>query len=373
MFELFQPNLYKIWWDLYPSSSRRPPRLYTAATYELYTLIQELLRKGANIDEAYQHGNTSLQYAARNGNVKVMELLLELGADVNAPGSRDGGRALWHAAASGSDRAVQILIDKGAEIDAIPYEEGEGTSDESALVTACENGHLSTARLLLAAGADVNAAAKKNDATSELIISKYSDLDDKLSVRSRGVFYSPTGRGVDALQATVARSGPGLNGSMDSSFEEIISFLLAEGACVNAIGGVYGTALQAAAFHGSSPFVQLLLESGADVNIQGGYCGNALQAAAWKGHSSCVQLLLDHGANVNIGSGLLGSPLQAALCAHQGAGTLARQFLEAGAVPQVDSRLRDRLERVQNGDYDLEYDMNLTYTDCPYNTTRSNE
>ena len=45
--------------------------------------------------------------------------------------------------------------------------------------------------------------------------------------------------------------------------------------------------------------VQLLLEKGADVNAQGGYYGNALQAASYEGNEKVVQLLLKKGADVN--------------------------------------------------------------------------
>jgi ankyrin repeat protein len=45
--------------------------------------------------------------------------------------------------------------------------------------------------------------------------------------------------------------------------------------------------------------VTLLLEKGADVNAQGGHYGNALQAASGGGHDSIVTLLLEKGADVN--------------------------------------------------------------------------
>ena len=57
-----------------------------------------------------------------------------------------------------------------------------------------------------------------------------------------------------------------------------------------------------------------LLEHGADVNAQGGPYGNALQAACSKGHDNIVQILLEHGADVHIQSedGLFVTALQAA-------------------------------------------------------------
>ncbi|CUS14579.1 unnamed protein product, partial [Tuber aestivum] len=65
---------------------------------------------------------------------------------------------------------------------------------------------------------------------------------------------------------------------------------------LNAQGGHFGNALQAAAQKGSEPIVRLLLERGADVNAQGGEYGNALQAAKEFSHESIAQLLITHGA-----------------------------------------------------------------------------
>jgi ankyrin repeat protein len=58
---------------------------------------------------------------------------------------------------------------------------------------------------------------------------------------------------------------------------------MAERAGVNAQGGRYGSALQAASSRGYRDVVQLLLDKGADVNAQGGYYDNALQAASSRG------------------------------------------------------------------------------------------
>ena len=45
--------------------------------------------------------------------------------------------------------------------------------------------------------------------------------------------------------------------------------------------------------------VRLLLDKGAKVNAQGGCYSNALQAASSKGHKAVVRLLLDKGAEVD--------------------------------------------------------------------------
>jgi ankyrin repeat protein len=45
--------------------------------------------------------------------------------------------------------------------------------------------------------------------------------------------------------------------------------------------------------------VKLLHDEAADVNARGGYYGNALQAASGEGHEQMVEPLLEKGANVN--------------------------------------------------------------------------
>jgi hypothetical protein len=91
-----------------------------------------------------------------------------------------------------------------------------------------------------------------------------------------------------------------------------VRLLLEKEADVNAQGGFYGNALQAASRIGNEKIVQLLLEKGADVNAQGGRDGNALYAASSQGYKKIVKFLLEKGANVNAKGGYYGNPLQAA-------------------------------------------------------------
>jgi len=76
----------------------------------------------------------------------------------------------------------------------------------------------------------------------------------------------------------------------------IITFLLIKGAQVNAVGGKYGTALQAAAYH-HVKFVEVLLKYKADPNIKNGKFGSALKAAQQKKLYRTVKLLKQYGAD----------------------------------------------------------------------------
>ncbi|WDK23171.1 hypothetical protein CGRA01v4_14463 [Colletotrichum graminicola] len=79
--------------------------------------------------------------------------------------------------------------------------------------------------------------------------------------------------------------------------------VLKNGADVNAQGGRYGNALQAASAEGHTDIVHILINKGADVNAQGGRYGNALQAASQRGHTDIVHILINKGAEVNAQGG----------------------------------------------------------------------
>ncbi|KAH6714506.1 Pfs, NB-ARC and ankyrin domain protein [Leptodontidium sp. MPI-SDFR-AT-0119] len=106
--------------------------------------------------------------------------------------------------------------------------------------------------------------------------------------------------------------GNALQAASIGGHKEVVTLLLDKGADVNAQGGHYGNALQAASVAGYKKVVTLLLNKGANVNAQSGHYGNALQAALIRGHKEVVALLLDKGADVNAQGGYYGNALQAA-------------------------------------------------------------
>jgi ankyrin repeat protein len=123
--------------------------------------------------------------------------------------------------------------------------------------------------------------------------------------------------------------GNALQAASSGGHQEIVKLLLNKGADVNAQGGHNGNALQAASFRGHQEIVKLLLEKGADVNAQVGYFGNALQAASSGGHQEIVKLLLNKGADVNALVGYFGNALQAA--SFRGYQEIVKLLLDKGA------------------------------------------
>jgi ankyrin repeat protein len=118
-------------------------------------------------------------------------------------------------------------------------------------------------------------------------------------------------------------------------YQPIVELLLREGADVQAQGGDYGTALQAASYSGHQAIVELLLREGADVQAQGGGCGTALQAASTCGHQAIVELLLREGADIQAQAGDLGTALQAA--SYRGHQAIVELLLREGADIQAQA------------------------------------
>ena len=131
------------------------------------------------------------------------------------------------------------------------------------------------------------------------------------------------------INAKGGEYGHALQAAAYSGHLDIVTLLLKKGADINAEGGIYGHAFQAAAYSGHLDIVTHLLEKGANINANSGYYGHALQAAAYIGHLHIVTHLLEKGANINAKGGIYGHALQAA--AYSGHLDIFILLLETGA------------------------------------------
>lgn len=132
--------------------------------------------------------------------------------------------------------------------------------------------------------------------------------DDDSIGNARGRF----GRGANVYEQTGKHSNALHDASLQGNLDTV-RYLLDNSVDVNAQGGRYGTALQAASYHQANMLIlQHLLDHGANVNAQGGKYGTALQAASRIGNIHNVLFLLGKGAEVNAQGGEYGTALQAA-------------------------------------------------------------
>jgi uncharacterized protein len=97
--------------------------------------VERLLREGAEINAVKGEFKTSiLMEAAVRGNVGVMKLLIENGADVNMA-DKDGWTALMGATVQGHLESVKLLLERGAAVNA------KNHNGETALVMAAGMKH----------------------------------------------------------------------------------------------------------------------------------------------------------------------------------------------------------------------------------------
>lgn len=87
--------------------------------------LRFLLKRGAKVDAVNEVGYSLLHVAAQNGEIEIMQILLDAGADLELPDAH-GKTPLFHAAgpAPYSYDAVKFLIDCGAKINVRDKEHG---------------------------------------------------------------------------------------------------------------------------------------------------------------------------------------------------------------------------------------------------------
>jgi ankyrin repeat protein len=114
-----------------------------------------LIRAGANVSAANRAGATPMLLAAINGSAAMIEKLIVAGADPNAALTKTADTALMMTARTGKADAVRVLLDHSAQVNA-----KENWGDTTALMWAVSERHPAVVKLLIEHGADVNAKSK---------------------------------------------------------------------------------------------------------------------------------------------------------------------------------------------------------------------
>jgi ankyrin repeat protein len=275
----------------------------------------KLLDAGADPNRALLSGETAVMTAARAGHASVVELLLTRGANPNARGTRQQTALMW-AASQRHAETVEVLIKHGADVharseswkqlwqtvnaqhDAHPdqrvwIEEGGYTP----LLFAARVGDVASAKLLVAAGAEVN---EKTPAGKNAVLLAVQSILDYTYLPEP---YRPGGAGTLSPHVVPPSEGVAL-----------IEFLMEKGADPDAIDAGH-TALHEAILRHNEDAVRVLLAGGADPNIRvktespvrrsstdffydGPFVGaTPFWLAARFGQPNVMRLLIKHGAD----------------------------------------------------------------------------
>ena len=246
--------------------------LHWAGYWDEGDMAALLLDAGADANAMTDLGVTPLWTACENGSAQMTRILLEVGADPNAA-LLSGETLLMTATHSGSAAVIEQLLAAGADVNTA--EQGRG---QTALMWAVAQRHPDVVEALLAHQSDVHARSDvrtevvktspepwnpdyiidllQGGYTPLLFAARVGDLDSARLLVAAGADVNDTAPYGTSATVVAAHSGHG----------ELAAFLLEQGADPNAAGAGY-TALHAAILHKDDHLVAALLVRGADPNV----------------------------------------------------------------------------------------------------------
>ena len=283
--------------------------LYAAKSGNL-EMVERSLSNGANVNQADEKGRTPLYLAARYGYPEIVSRLLAAGAQVDSQTYDNGKTPLYIASGYGNLAVVKQLLAAGAQVSE-KKENGFRT-----LHNAAYYGHLHVVKQLLAAGAQVN--AKTNNYETPLHIAakrgKFSVVEQLLKEGARvnvknNESLTPLALAKDDhIRELLKRNGAKLDAANANSLLyaaksgnlEMVERSLSNGANVNQADEKGRTPLYLAARYGYPEIVSRLLAAGAQVDSQTYDNGKTpLYIASGYGNLAVVKQLLAAGAQVS--------------------------------------------------------------------------
>ena len=347
-------------------------------------ILERLIRAGADPNAPVSDtGDTALMIAARTGKVDAVKVLLDHGANVNAKETWGGTTALMWSVAELHPEVTKLLVDRGADANAkssfVPSASGRGFEGASAIVPkpnqtteelasgwmtplmfAARENDLASARVLVQAGADLNAVGGDGkDALGLALFNGSYDVASLLIESHANVNHADAQRFTPLFWAVDRRNmetAPNFPWMVTTDPLPLIKQLLDAGANPNVLVNntprarmregspriVFATALMRAAFAGDIELVKLLLAHGADRHIQSSdretplmaACGLALINGYHRQRPSAerlevVKLMVDLGEDVNHADSYGITPLMAA--ANLGDINIVRYLIDKGA------------------------------------------
>ena len=284
-------------------------------------MIQAIIDHGVNVNATNETNKTALMGACLKGNIDTINVLLNAGAD---PKIVDANDETWlHYAAVGdcSKEVFQTIINHGANVNAT------SKHNETALMTACENGNLDAINVLLSAGADPDIVdtngntwlhcAAGGDCSKEVlqaIINHGADVNAKNKYNATALMKACLGSSVDAIDVLLSAGADPDIIDIDANTwlyyaadgncsREVLQAIINHGADVNAKCKDNATALMRACGKGSIDAINVLLSAGSDPNIVDKYGNTCLHLVAASAAVDCsnqvLQTIINHGADVN--------------------------------------------------------------------------
>ncbi|XP_016315504.1 kinase D-interacting substrate of 220 kDa-like isoform X4 [Sinocyclocheilus anshuiensis] len=249
--------------------------LISAAKEGHVEVVKELLENSAYIEHRDMGGWTALTWASYKGRVEVATVLLETGANPNTTGQQYSVYPVIWAAGRGHAEIVKLLLQHGAKVNC---SDKYGTTP---LIWAARKGHYDCVMHLLENGADVDQEGA-NSMTALIVAVRggYTEVVKELLKRNPNV--NMTDKDGNTALMIAAKEG----------YTEIVQDLLDAGTYVNIPDRSGDTVLIGAVRGGHVEIVRALLHTYADIDIRGQENKTALYWAVEKGNATMVRDIL---------------------------------------------------------------------------------
>ena len=314
--------------------------LHHAVYNGFYDMSHLLIKKGISVNALDKYQRTPLSIAAAKNDVRMFNLLMDSGSDVNL------GFVLHYAIDQESLECIHELIKYSCDINVSDKTDLEtppllqavsalktkivnillthkanpnctNKHKETPLHLSCRLGDLETAQILLNHGANVNAvdsiketpllnaARSNNNDLVKLLLSNDADVHAKNNF-----------------------DWTSLHNAAYSNSEIVALDLINAGASVNAVNDEGETPLFSAV--GNVAILQTLIQHAADVNYRAPGGWTALHECTEEGNLDCVKELLKHNANVNSASAEFVLPIY--IAAIGGHASIVEELLQHGSI-----------------------------------------
>jgi ankyrin repeat protein len=310
---------------------------------DILDLARLLLEHGADVNARQKYGCTSLHYAAFKGRVEVAQFLLDHGAKANM--ETENGETALHIVSRGEYGSeehgisiARLFLGRGLDVNA---REKDG---RTSLHWAAFKGRVEVAQFLLDHGANANMASDTGETALNMVSEGEYDSQEQGVSTARLLLE----RGVD-VNARRKDSWTSLHWAAFKGRVEVARVLLDHGANATLETANGETALHIVSRgeydseeHGIG-IARLLLGRGLDVNAREKNGRTSLHYAAFKGRVEVAQFLLDHGANATLetdeGESALHMVSRGEYDSQEQGVSTARLLLERGA--DVNARRKD--------------------------------